>query len=122
MNLFSKPQYDDSKKLNENVKNLFNGVSKMVEQMNRERSTGNAQIVYSGTTSSGTAAVPLETICYSLFIAIIGGVPTLAVQYGGVIAARGGDKANTRTLTGTIKGTTFTFDASDTLDKLIVLL
>ena len=119
--LFQKPQYDSEKKLGENLSTLFDSVARLVEDMNRERTDGNLMVVYSGNVSSGTVTVPLDTVGYTLFIAVIGGVPTLAVQHGGMIAGRGGNAVTATYLTATVAGTQMTFEASGTLEKLIVL-
>lgn len=120
-NLFQKPRYDSEKKLGENLSALFDSVARLIEDMNRERTDGNLKVVYSGNVSSGTVTVPLDTVGYTLFIAVIGGIPTLAVQHGGIIAARGGNAATVTYLTATVAGTQMTFEASGTLEKLIVL-
>ena len=122
MSLFEKPHYDSEIDLKRNMENMYSSFGRFIEQMNRERSTGNLPVIYSGTVSSGTVAVPQDIAGHSLMIAVIGGVPVIAVQYGGKIAARGGDASTAANLSATIAGTQMTFSASASLDKLIILL
>lgn len=119
--LFQKPQYDGSKSVSQNTRELFDGVARIVEDMNRERSEKASEIVYSGNISSGTAKVPLETAGYTLFIAVISSVPTLCVHYSGTIAGRGGNNDTETSLSAQLAGEKLTFFASGTLDLLIAL-
>lgn len=121
MKLHEKPLYRDEKDLQTNVRALFENTGKLVDALNGDRTTSAMKVIYGGTVSSGTATVPLETAGYRLFLAVIGGVPTLAVQHEGVLAARGGNAETETAMTATIYGGKMTFSATSSLDKLIVI-
>ena len=61
-----------------------------------------------------------------IYMAVIGGVPVLAVRYENKyenkIAARGGDNTTTVSLSATLAAGSMTFSASGTLDALFVIL
>lgn len=122
MKMLEKPCFQNDKSVSENVEALYEGICAMVETMNRERATSARNVVYSGTVASGTATVSTDTSGHVLFVAVIGGVPTLAVLSDGVLAARGGNKDSEASLTGTVLGAQLTFSASAPLQKLIVII
>lgn len=122
MRLYEKALYNDEKDLQANVRKLFENTGKLVDALNGDRTTSAANVIYSGTVSSGTVTVPLETAGHRLFVAVIGGVPTLAALSDGVLAARGGNAETETALTATVYGNKMTFSSSAVLEKLIVVI
>ena len=120
--IFEKPINRTGQDLPEQVQALYDGVGTLVEQLNTERATRATGAAYTGSAASGTAAVGDDIRGGRVYIAVIGGVPTLAVRYENKIAARGGDNATAVSLSATLAAGAMTFSASGTLDALIVIL
>lgn len=122
MNLYDKPRYADDKSTDDNLREMYNYTATLVEGINRDKSTSARKAVYAGTTSSGTVTLPADAMGGTLFVAVIGGVPCLAVCHEGALCARGGNADTEVYMTATLRGTTLSFSASHALRKLIVLL
>lgn len=120
--IFDKPINKTEQGLSEQVQALYDGVGTLVEQLNTERTTRAAGAAYTGSAASGTAAVGDDILGGRVYIAVIGGVPTLAVRYENKIAARGGNNATAVSLSASLAAGVMTFSASGTLDALIVIL
>ena len=120
--MFISPINRTDRKLPDQIQDLYDGVGGLVNALNAERDTRATRTVYAGSAASGTAAVDDALRGGHLFLAVIGGVPTLAVKYGQSIAARGGNNSTTVSLTATVNGETMTYSASGTLDALILIL
>ena len=108
--------------LPEQIQTLYDCVGALVEQLNSEQATRASATAYTGGTATGTAAVGNDILGGHIYIAVIGGVPALAVRYGNKIAARGGNNTTVASLSATLAAGVMTFSASDTLDALIVIL
>lgn len=124
--IFDKPINRTGRNLPEQVQALYDDVGTLVEQLNTERATRATGAAYTGSAASGTAAVGDDILGGRVYIAVIGGVPTLAVRYENKyenkIAARGGDNTTTVSLSATLAAGSMTFSASGTLDALFVIL
>ena len=120
--IFEKPINRTGRNLPEQVQALYDGVGVLVEQLNTERATRATGTAYTGSAATGTAAVGDDILGGRIYIAVIGGVPALAVRYENKIAARGGDNATAVSLSATLAAGVMTFSASGTLDALIVIL
>lgn len=119
---FEKPINRTARALPEQVQALYDGVGALVEQLNSERAAQATAAAYTGNTATGVTAVGDDILGGHVYIAVIGGVPTLAVRYENKIAARGGNNTATVSLSATLAAGAMTFSASGTLDALIVIL
>lgn len=120
--MYRKAIYQKDKGTQANVEEIFAAVGSLVDDLNGDGATSADNVIYSGTVSSGTATVPLETAGHKVFVAVIGGVPTLAALSDGVLAARGGNAETETALTATVYGNKMTFSSSAVLEKLIVVI
>ena len=120
--MFVSPINRTDRQLPDQIQDLYDGVGMLVNALNEERDTRATRTVYAGSAASGTVAVDDALRGGHIFLAVIGGVPTLAVKYGQSIAARGGNKDTTVSLTATVNGETMTYSASGTLEALILIL
>lgn len=120
--IFEKPINRTGRNLPEQIQALYDGVGTLVEQLNTERATRATGAAYTGSAPNGTAAVGDDIRGGRIYMAVIGGVPVLAVRYENKIAARGGDNTTTVSLSATLAAGSMTFSASGTLDALFVIL
>lgn len=119
--LFSKPVMT-GKSAEEHIRDLYVYLDDLIETLNKERSTSYLQVLYTGSAASGTVSAPETVYLGRLFIAVIGGVPILAVRNENMICGRGGGTENEATMSLTLTGKNMTFTATAALEKLILIL
>ena len=110
--------YDESKTVEENLKELFAAVGNIVQTMNEKEAATVASVIYSGGDASGTVKIPRSIMKYTLFLALVGREPIVCARYNAAISGKGIDE----NLFCTISGDDMTFEASNALNAFIVIM